>query len=414
VAAKKAAKKRGRRPKGTGSLREIAPGKWRLRIAIGVDSAGKTRTASVVVAAENQTDAEDKLREFRTQHAATSPDARALTFGRHLRDWLAFTKPHLSPTTWHGYRAIVETRLVPALGDVPLDKLTTRRFDTLWAQLAKPTPAHPRGLATASIQQTKAVARRALNQAIVWDLLQRNPAQLSTVPATRRREIEPPPIPTLMHVVATIAGYDEHFARLALVAASLGARRGEIAGLHWNKVDLDNGLVRIDRAVIRYRDEDGVLRIVEKDTKTHQSRTIEIGPKTVTILRAHHAAQEARLRAVLGSRVRLRKTAYVFSREPDGAAPLDPQWITDAWGTATARAKVEGVRLHDLRHLFASALIADGQDIVTVSKMLGHSLVSTTSNIYAHMLPGKGKAVASAIDRIIHGGDGDDVAALPA
>jgi integrase len=117
----------------------------------------------------------------------------------------------------------------------------------------------------------------------------------------------------------------------------------------------------------------------------------------IDVLREHRKAQlEVRLRLGIA---KLQPTHYIFG-DIYGAV-RHPGWITDRWRHAIHAKKLPEVSLHALRHSHASALIASGQDVVTVSRRMGHSSPTVTLAVYAHLFDNTDEAAATAIDAIL-------------
>lgn len=368
-------------------MRELSPGRWELRVYLGRDPAtGKARQQSKVFHGRRRA-AETALAEMVTAARARQEPA-GLTFGELLDEWLDHAARSKSPTTMVEYRRIVARRLQPALGKVTLGKLTARHFDRLYGRLGDD------GLSPASIRRVHAVARRALAQAVRWQYLTSNAAAAAEPPPVPRYEADVPTVADLARLVDHAAQVDEDLAVLFVVAAGLGARRGELCGLQWRDVDLETGRVRVHRNVV---EPSG--RIVVKDTKSHQERTMKLPAAALAALTAHRARMDERARLF---ECALRKAAFVFSEDPDGERPLRPAKVTRAFTAARRAAGLgDGVRLHDLRHLNASLQIAAGVDPATVARRLGHAQVSTTLNIYTTALPEGDDVAVAALDRLL-------------
>lgn len=167
-----------------------------------------------------------------------------------------------------------------------------------------------------------------------------------------------------------------------------GCRRSEIAGLKWRKVNLDTGELIIDEG-LHFTKEDGLH---QTETKTGDIRYLHLPKETVQLLRQHRAAQiELRLRK--GSQ--WQDTGYVFTR--DNGLPIRPDVFTQWMDNFSKRYYLPHINPHAFRHSLASILLANGTDVVTVSKQLGHASVSTTENYYSHIIKGY---MATATEKI--------------
>ncbi len=390
-------------------MREKRRGVWELRVRVGRDPVtGQYRQVSRTVHGGRR-QAEDALRDFlRETEEARAPSTKG-TFGYLLSRWLEHVGPDLSKTTVKGYRVNV-AKLTEALGTVPLDELTTEHLDLFYAHLRDEGRvvrlkgngrAGQPGLSSASIERVHACARAALNQGRRWGWITVNPA-VDTVTATRRsrrRRVDPPPLADLAAIVAVADSRDPGMGLLFRVAAAIGARRGELCGLRWRHVNLEAGTITVVSTII-----EGDAGPEEKpDTKGHDPRTITLDAPTAGLLVAHRAGMEQRARE-MSDAGRLAADAFVFSRSPDGVTPLRPDHVTGAFIRCRKAAGVDPkYRLHDLRHLNASLLLASGMDVAVVSHRLGHARTSTTQDIYAHQMPGRDREAADVLGRLLGG-----------
>ena len=157
-----------------------------------------------------------------------------------------------------------------------------------------------------------------------------------------------------------------------------GARRGEILGLKWDKVDFEANRIHICNSVLYAHD----IGIYESTPKTATSkRFITLPPETMQLLRQYRAWQrEERFR--LGEYYQ--DQGFLFAQ--DNGGPMNPDSVTDWLGKFSKRHGLPHVNPHAFRHTMASMLYFNGVDSVSISKRLGHSQVSTTANIYAHVM----------------------------
>ena len=156
-----------------------------------------------------------------------------------------------------------------------------------------------------------------------------------------------------------------------------GCRRGEIMGLKWSKIDLDERRIKIDSNLL-YSKERGVY---EGPTKTENIRFLQIPEETIALLKQYHTEQES-MKIANGDR--WNDLDFVFTQ--DDGRPMNPSSIT-AWLTGfSKRHGLRHINPHAFRHSVASILIANGTDVVTVSKQLGHTKPGTTDNFYAHLI----------------------------
>ena len=172
-----------------------------------------------------------------------------------------------------------------------------------------------------------------------------------------------------------------------------GCRRGEIMGLKWEKIDFENSRVKIDRALVSSKSK-GVF---EETTKTSDIRHLSLPRETMDLLRQHKREQ---LRLQLANGDRWIHTGYVFIQ--DNGDHMNPDSITGWLKDFSARHGLPHINPHAFRHTVASVLLANGTDIVTVSKQLGHASITTTENFYSHIIEeNKAKAADCIADVLI-------------
>lgn len=167
-----------------------------------------------------------------------------------------------------------------------------------------------------------------------------------------------------------------------------GCRRGEIMGLKWEKIDFNTNQIRIDSA-LKYLPDVGTY---EGDTKTGNTRTLYLPEETMQLLRQHKRdCLELRLK----NGDRWQDSGYVFIR--DDGSPMNPDSIGSWLSDFAKRHNLPHINPHAFRHTVASVLIANGTDVVTVSKQLGHHKISTTEDFYSHLIEQNKEKAADCI-----------------
>ena len=188
------------------------------------------------------------------------------------------------------------------------------------------------------------------------------------------------------------------------MALDTGMRKGELGGLRWANVDLDAGKVRIVEQLLKPGPEP-----VFGPTKTGKPRTVSLAPETVELLRAHKRTQaELKLR----NRATYAEHGLVFAkgwsevrRRTDALGqPLQLNNLGQREFAALIKAaNVRRIKFHGLRHTCATLLLQAGQPVHVVSERLGHSKVSMTMEVYAHVLPDMQKDAAATLGALLHG-----------
>ena len=344
---------------------------------------------------------------FRTKWDATAAERRYLvdvedgadgtaepdgqTVAEFLEEWLVQSAPTRRATTSDSYERCVRDHLLPHLGEVRLRELTPERIRN-WQTLLLQKPRRFRDgpLSPTTVRYCHRLLRRALQDALRWELIDRNPCDAVVAPRAAETEMQ---VWTPAEVQRFLAAVDKDrlntMWRLFLIT---GMRRGEIAGLRWIDVDLAVGRISVRHTRVLVYDRAHVSQ-----PKTPRSRrVIALDAGTVDALTRHrqHQGEE---RFEFGDA--WSDTGYVFVRE-DGE-PLDPDRISHLFGLAVVTAGVPKIRLHDLRHTAASLAMATGVHPKVVSERLGHASVAFTLDVYSHLLPGMQEEAANQIATLI-------------
>lgn len=403
-----------------GAIDELPSGALRVRVYAGMDPISKRRLylSEIVPAGPRAGDQAEKARTRLLSQVdeRRNPRTRA-TVGQLLDRWLQVLD--VDPSTKSGYESKIGKHIRPLLGSLPLARLDVETLDSFYAELrrcrdhcnrrphiqhrttgehrcdehlgAPCTPANPegcracaracrrhvcRGLSDSTIRGVHWIVSGALDRAVVWHWVPSNVAHQADKPPMPHPDPKPPTSEEAARLVTRAWTMDPDWGAFVWLKMTTGMRRGEICGLRWSHVDLDHEVLSIRGTV--YVGDDGKLH--EKDTKTHQQRRVVLDAETAAVLREHH--ERARHRdAALGET--LSADSFVFSAEPDGQLPLNPDTATQRYKRMATRLGID-TTLKNLRHYTATELIIGGVDVRTVAGRLGHGGGgSTTLRVYA-------------------------------
>ena len=318
-----------------------------------------------------------------------------ITVGEYLLErWLPTKQAQLRPSTFASYHNNVITHVVPRIGSIPLQKLQPEDLDTLYAQLLREGRRNGGGggLAPKTVRIIHGIIRKALADAQRKGTVTRNVADLADPPKVRpggSREMTVWSADELREFLAGIE--DSEWYVPIFLAANTGMRRGEVLGLAWRNVDLDNARLVVSQQILSVEYQATVA-----DVKTTNSRrTIDLDPRTVTVLRSWRRQQlEQRM-----STGRRSDDEFVFTR-PDGG-PIHPDLFSQSWDRLMRASDVRRIRLHDLRHTHATILLKAAVPVKVVSERLGHSSPAFTMTVYQHVLPGMQADAAAAFGRAV-------------
>jgi integrase len=242
------------------------------------------------------------------------------TFGELCEMWLAHASGHLTPNTMTETRRIVERTLLPRPGHVPLAGLRPEHLDALYVDLLRGGRGNGKPTSPASVLRIHRVARRALTVGVRWGWINANPALVAMPPRAVRRAISPP---SPAEVTRLLDAADPDLDFFILLAATTGARRGELCGLRRSDLDLTESQIEVARTVIVV---DGHCELAA--TKTRQTRRIALDSVAVGTLHAHRLRAERRARRA-GCCVP--SDGFVFTHHGDGQCPWRPDSTSRAF-----------------------------------------------------------------------------------
>jgi site-specific recombinase XerD len=272
----------------------------------------------------------------------------------------------LAPATLSNYRLSLGHLKESIPRDMTVDKLSAPYLEGYYSRLIA------EGKTPATVASMHKALHAALNYAVYLQLVPANVASLAHTPKVERREmvaLTPAQVDTLLATAERYALRD-----MVFVALHTGLRRGELVGLKWDAVDLDEGVIRVKRIFQRIDKVD-----ITKGPKSEKSkRDVYLDDETLTLLRGAE-----------------RRGEYVFCKK-DGTH-YNPTYVSRKFKTIAKKAGF-AMRLHDSRHTFATTALGAGVDLATMQDILGHEDISTT-RIYLHVLKDRKKDAAKAIGK---------------
>jgi integrase len=318
-----------------------------------------------------------------------------ITVERFLEDiWLPALR--VRPTTASYYKLAVDRYIVPRVGGVRLQKLTAPMLNGVYAELERSGRRNGKGLSARSVRHVHAIIRRALADAVAWNLLVRNVAEAARPPRKTRPKIKTWSAEQLRRFLTSVR--DDRLYAAWMVAAMTGMRRGEILGLRWSDLDLEHAKAKIERALILV---DYAPTISEPKTERGR-RTVALDPATVAALRERIERQN--FEAAMVGEAWENAEGYVFTDE--FGRVIHPQAFTDRFKRYAKAAKLPVIRLHELRHSHATLALEAGVAPKVVSDRLGHASTAFTMDVYSDALPAVEETAAAMVAALVLGDDG--------
>lgn len=307
-----------------------------------------------------------------------------ITFGEWIDEWLSLYLPNIEETTRVGYKTKIRCYIKPVIGDIRIKSLRAEHIQRLVNNMIN------EGLSPKSVRDTYNNINAAMKKAIVLRMAAYNPCEGVVLPKLKKYKAKVYDVDMIHTLLETAKDTDMYLP--VLLCVSVGLRRGELIALRWDDIDFDKSMLSVRSNMVN-----GEKGYVIKSPKSEAGlRDIQIGGELVSEL------QRARLeyfkdKMALGGRF---KDNNLVVRQKDGS-PITPDAMTRKWRRFVQRYGLPDIRLHDLRHSNATALIQAGVNPRVVQQRLGHSDVNITLNTYTHVLPEMDMEAAKKLDDIL-------------
>ena len=369
--------------------------KWSVVVDVGRDPETGRRKQKWHSGFDTRRDANRALTEILSRlERGTYVEPSKETVAVYLSSWLDAQRARLRPSTLASYDGNVKAHIIPALGPVPLQRLTAGHLDVLYADLLQNGRTDGRGgLGPRTVRYVHVILKRALSDAVRKSRLVRNPADQADPPSASASKATALRTWTAAEVRMFLAHvHDDRLYAAWLMAATTGMRRGELLGLRWRDLDLEAGRAKIVQTLISQASGPAVSQ-----PKTAKGRrSVALDPATVAALKAHRTRQNSE-RLALGPTYEGRD--LVFCRE-DGS-PVWPRSFSRGFDRLAEAAGLPRIRLHDLRHTHATLALEGGVHPLVVSERLGHSKVSITLDTYSHVTPALEEDAAAKVAALV-------------
>ena len=296
----------------SGGMRQRRPGVWEVRLEAGRDPVTGRRLQISRSVTGTKRDAQKALNELAVEADKGRYLGTATTFRQLSEQWLAFVGADLSPTTIRTYENLLSKRILPAIGNKSIKNIRASDLDLLYSGLLRQID-----LAPTSVRQIHAIIRRAFRQAVLWGWVSRNLAANATPPRLRKSEPSPPDAEEVDQLLRAAHIRDPELANFLHMAATTGARRGEVCALRWSNVDFERATLTIERNVIELPG-----RLIEKDTKTHANRRISLDPDTIAVFTNQRKAALSRAQTRQTWKSAARREVRKRRREKDSSEKL--------------------------------------------------------------------------------------------
>jgi len=371
-----------------GHIRERSPGCWAIILDQRDQATGKRKRKWHSFRGTKRQAQDERTRLMSEIQRGVYVEPSKVTIAEFLDRWLTDVKGRVSPKTFERYEQVCKKNIAPLLGGTVLSKLKPTQISEAYAQaLASGRRKGVGGLSARTVRHIHVILKGALQQAVKWDLLARNPAAAVDPPKPSNRLMQVYDLAQTADLIEAVRGHRVFVP--VLMAVLCGMRRGEIAALRWGSVHLDAAQLAIVQSA-----EQTKAGVRYKEPKSGRARTIALSVTIVNELRSHRVAQAQELLKV-GRR--LGDNDFVVA-QADGS-PLRPHSLGQEWVRFLAgHRSLPRIRFHDLRHAHATHLLASGVHPKIASERLGHSKVGITLDLYSHVMPNMQADAAALVD----------------
>lgn len=378
-----------RRANGEGNIRKRKDGRWEGRYTAGRDpETGKAIYKNVL--GKTQAEVKEKLKQaIAASQQLDMSRVKTYTLETWLNLWYeTYVEPRLREKTKNYYRNYIDNHIIPGLGKIPLEELTTIQIQKFYNDLQKNGRVQryqhielkDKGLSVRVVRGIHTLLNNCLEQAVTERLILVNPAKGCRLPKLEKKEMKILP-------QEKIGPYLMEADKRGLLAAfylelTTGLRRGELLALLWTDLDVDNRTISVTKQVNRING-----KLVVSQPKTQNSiRTLAIPQQAVDLLVAEHQKHPG--------------NPYLFP-SPKTGTMFDPDSFRHTHDKILKAIGAEHIRFHDLRHTFATLSLKNGVDVKTLSGALGHYSAGFTLSTYTHATAEMKRDAAETIGNII-------------
>ena len=369
-----------------GHIKQRTKGSWSISIYLGKDSKTNKKKYKWYTVKGNKKDAEtfltEKLRELDTGIFIDNKDINVRQYFNFWYEQHCLSR--LSPTTYESYRRNLDNYILEELGHIKLEELKPMHLQTFYNKCSK------KGLSNKTILYFHRIIHCALKQAMKWQFIIRNVADCVDTPKPEKYKPLVLTSKETIELINVISNTDIYIP--VIIAIYTGMRRGEILGLTWNNIDLEQGTLKVVQAL--YPTKNGL--IFSKPKTENSIRKISMPLTLVNILKDYKIKQET-VKNRLGNNYN--DLDLVCSL--DNGNPINPTTLNHKFRSLLKETNLPLIRFHDLRHTHASLLLKEHVEPKVISERLGHSNINITLDIYSHIYEETNMEVANTFDRLI-------------
>ncbi len=378
-----------KRAAGEGNIRKRKDGRWEGRYVAGHDENGKAIRKNVL--GRTQAEVREKLKAaIELAHRLDISKAEDYTVEKWVNIWFElYSKPNIRENTQEYYRRFIDLHIIPHIGSIKLTKLTSRDIQKMYndvrehGRTRKEQKDKSPGLSSSYVRGIHTMLHNCLGRAVKEKLIPSNPCDDCIPPKIQKKEmkiLKPEDMAAYLREAENRSVLPMFFLVLCT-----GLRRGEISALQWEDLDIERKILTVNKQAAAAKG--GGVKVVPPKTDT-SVRQISVSQQVIDLLKQEHEKHP--------------DNPIMFPSPVNGG-----MWYPDAINRLHQRilksAGLEHIRLHDLRHTFASVALQNGVDIKTVSSMLGHFDAGFTLRTYTHVTARSQEQAADTMGAFVAG-----------
>ena len=379
-------------------IRKRSGNKYTLSVSDGYTPEGKQIVRTKTITATSKLDAQRQYNAFEAEiRKGQMAYTQKFKLDEFAEVWLKdHCEKNLAPKTVQSYRNQLKYRILPALGAKPLTKITPIDIINFLNDLrskAKRFDGKKEPLSDKVIASCFNVLSSMLTDAAHWQVIDSNPCMKVERPKVQRKKMVLPEEENIANILKALQCEPLKYKLMITLAIATGLRRGELMGLQWKDINLDTGIISVNRSVQEFKKQ-----FIIKAPKTVGSvRSLVVSGSVLELLKEYKREQDAE-RAKIYELWEM-KEAWVFTQW--NGKPMNPGTSGHWWLKFLKRHQLPHMPFHGLRHISATILIAQGVPLKNVSARLGHTDIRTTANIYADALESVDRNAADKMDQYL-------------
>ena len=380
-----------------GHLQKLGGKKYKLWASAGTGAGQKRLRPTRTITAKDDQTAEKKLALFVAEvERNENPTSGKMTFAQFVERWRDTHAKHLAPKTRHGYNRMLDLRILKAIGHIRLDRLRPLHLLDFYEQLREPDAREDKGKQGPLTEQTILHYHRLISTllelAVKWQLLPNNIAKRVAAPSVPDKELPSYTQEQVRRLMDKLEGQPYKYWLGVMIPLTCGLREGELFGLEWKHIDFDTRRVTIVQSS-QYLPGEGVFT---KLPKTRSGKRIVRLPQFIMPVLKAWKAEQSMQKLKLGNKWyntdRVMTTWNGKAMYPGTMSQWFPAFLKEN--------HLAHMNFHGTRHTFATLMDRSVISDADLSKLLGHTRVSTTKNMYTHADPGADDQAASIMDKI--------------